>query len=161
MGAFASCPTLPAPGAAAYSHWSEILPINSELTSPKQPVRQARAKEAGRRAGGGDRAGLRRGNRCGRFSSGSGLKRSILAAAATAAAPGQVKRDLSVLMEGCPASSPSRPKAARSPPGASGSRNEAPNLFSRATYLHTLLHPFLCSPAKQFRTALVGPRGSP
>lgn len=70
----------------------------------------------------------------------SGLKRSIFAAAATAAAPGQVKRDLSVLMEGCPASYPSRPKAARSPPGASGSRNEAPNLFSRASYYRTVVN---------------------
>lgn len=59
------------------------------LTSPKQLVRPARARKAGPLTRGGASAEL---GAAAARGSGSGLARGILAAAATAAAPGQVKR---------------------------------------------------------------------
>lgn len=128
-----------------HSHWSSALPISPQLASPKQPVWPARAREAGPRGCGWGWGGAStEAGAAAASGSGSGLERSILAAAATAAAPGQVKRTLSVLLAVCPASSPSRPKVACSASWgfrALGKRRRI--CFARLPYLPPLLRPFL------------------
>lgn len=84
----------PAPGAATRFHWSAALPFSPQLTSPKQRVGLSRAREAGPRGWGrGQGVASAEAGAAAALASGSGLQRSILAAAARAAAPGQVKRD--------------------------------------------------------------------